>query len=78
MGEFDASVFSPTAYKPIILNEGDTLFLFIKTDDAIKTILLALIDAINTSPNTRLHLMILGADDLAIQQWANQNQIPTN
>jgi integrating conjugative element protein (TIGR03759 family) len=76
VGEFDASVFSPTAYKPIILNEGDTLFLFIKTDDAIKTVLLALIDAINTSPNTRLHLMILGADDLAIQQWANQNQIP--
>ena len=76
VGEFDASAFSPTAYKPIILNDGDTLFLFIKTDDAIKTVLLALIDAINTTSNTRLHLMILGADDLAIQQWANQHQIP--
>ena len=76
VGEFDATPYSPTAYKPIVLNQGDTLFLFIKTNDAIKTILLTLIEAINTSPDTRLHLMILGGDDLEIQQWANQNQIP--
>lgn len=76
VGEFDASPYSPVAYKPIRLNEGDTLFLFIKTNDAIKTILLTLMEAINASPNTRLHLMLMGMDDRAVQMWANQNQIP--
>lgn len=76
VGEFDASPYSPVAYKPIRLNEGDTLFLFIKTDDAIKTVLLTLMEAINASPNTRLHLMLMGMDDRAVQVWANLNQIP--
>ncbi|QLZ70964.1 TIGR03759 family integrating conjugative element protein (plasmid) [Legionella sp. PC1000] len=76
VGEFDASPYSPVAYKPIRLNEGDTLFLFIKTDDAIKTVLLTLMEAINASSNTRLHLMLMGMDDNAVQVWANLNQIP--
>ena len=76
VGDFDASPYAPSAYKPIILNSGDTLYLFIKTDDAIKTILLSLIEAINTSANTRLHIMLLECDDIGIQLWANQNQIP--
>jgi len=76
VGEFDASPYSPAAYKPIRLYEGDTLFLFVKTDDAVKTVLLTLIDAINANPNTKLHFMLLGMDDHAVQLWANQNQIP--
>lgn len=76
VGDFDPTPFSPAVYKPIELNQGDSLFLFITSDDPIKTILLALIDAVNTTPNTRLNLMILHADDLSIQLWANKNQLP--
>jgi integrating conjugative element protein (TIGR03759 family) len=76
VGQFDASPYAPSAYKPIALNRGDTLFLFMKPGDAVKTVLLALINAINTSPDTHLHLMLLESDDTAIQLWANQNQIP--
>ncbi|KTC94857.1 TIGR03759 family integrating conjugative element protein [Legionella feeleii] len=76
VGDFDPSPYSPTAYKPIRLHEGDTLFLFIKPEDAIKTVLLTLIDAMNASANTRLHLMLMSMDDSAIQAWANQHQIP--
>lgn len=76
VGDFDPAPFSPLAYKPITLNSGDNLFLFIKPDDAIKTVLLALMDAINTTDDTHLHIMLLKTDDLGIQQWANMNQIP--
>lgn len=76
VGDFDPTPYSPAAYKPIILSPGDTLFLFVKPDDAVKTIVLSLIDAVNTTPNTRLNLMILKADDVAIQLWANEHQLP--
>lgn len=75
VGDFDPTPYSPAAYKPIVLSPGDTLFLFVKPDDAVKTILLSLIDAVNTTPHTRLNLMILKADDVAIQQWANEHQL---
>lgn len=76
VGEFDVSAYAPSAYKPVMLNEGDTLFLFIKVDDPIKTVLLTLIDALRSSSHTRLNLMLLHVDEISIQQWANQNQIP--
>lgn len=76
VGEFDKTPFSPMAYRPVTLNAGDTLFLFIKPDDAVRTVLLTLMDAVNITPDTRLNLMFLNADDTRIQQWANFNQIP--
>ncbi|EHL30520.1 TIGR03759 family integrating conjugative element protein [Legionella drancourtii] len=76
VGHFDPTPYSPAAYKPITLNQGDTLFLFVKPEDPIKTVLLALIEAVNTTSDTRLNLMILKADTTGIQLWANQNQIP--
>lgn len=76
VGEFDKTPFSPMAYRPVTLDAGDTLFLFIKPDDAIRTVLLTLMDAVNIAPDTRLHIMFLSADDSRIQQWANVNQIP--
>jgi integrating conjugative element protein (TIGR03759 family) len=33
-------------------------------------------DAIESTPNTKLHLMLLSNDDLTIQHWANRHQIP--
>jgi integrating conjugative element protein (TIGR03759 family) len=76
VGDFDPSPYSPYAHKPVQLNQGDTLYLFIKPDDAIKTILMILTEAIENTPDTHLHLMLLERDDLSIQLWANKNQIP--
>lgn len=76
VGDFDPSPYSPYAHKPVQLAQGDTLYLFLKETDAAKTILLMLIEAIEQTPDTHLHLMLLGFDDVSIQIWANQHQIP--
>ncbi|HFL2715770.1 TPA: TIGR03759 family integrating conjugative element protein [Legionella pneumophila] len=76
VGDFDPSPYSPYAHKPIQLNPGDTLFFFIKDKDPINSILMTLFEAIEQTPNTQLHLMLLDMDDSAIQLWANQHQVP--
>lgn len=76
VGDFDPSPFSPYNHKSVKLDSGDTLYLFIKPDEAVTGILLVLIDAIESTPETRLNLMFLESDDLTIQQWANKHQIP--
>ncbi|MGQ3887839.1 TIGR03759 family integrating conjugative element protein [Legionella sp. CNM-1927-20] len=75
VGNFDPTPFSPYAHKPVQLTGGDILYLFIKPDESVVSILLSLIDAINTTPNTFLHIMLLESDDMAIQLWANQHQL---
>lgn len=76
VGDFDPSPYSPYAHQPIQLKEGEVLYLFIKPDDAVTTILMQLIDAIHRTPNTRLNLLFLDMDNTAIQLWANRHQIP--
>ncbi|HBC0466360.1 TPA: TIGR03759 family integrating conjugative element protein [Legionella pneumophila] len=76
VGDFDPSPYSPYAHQPIQLKAGETLYFFIKPDDAVTTILLQLIDAINRTPNTKLNLFFLDMDNYAIQLWANRYQIP--
>jgi integrating conjugative element protein (TIGR03759 family) len=76
VGDFDPSPYSPYAHQPIQLTQGDTLYLFIKPDEAVKTIVMTLTEAIESNPTTRLHLMLLDSDDLSIQLWANRHQIP--
>lgn len=78
IGDFDPSPYSPYAHQPIQLKEGETLYFFIRSDDAVTTILLQLIDAINRTPNTRLNMLFLDMDNDAIQLWANKHQIPMN
>lgn len=78
VGDFDPSPYSPYAHQPIQLKEGETLYFFIRPDDAVTTILLQLIDAINRTPNTRLNLLFLDMDNNAIQLWANRHQLPIN
>ncbi|HAT1945790.1 TPA: TIGR03759 family integrating conjugative element protein [Legionella pneumophila] len=76
IGDFDPSPYSPYAYKPVQLSQGDTLYFFIKEQDSVKTILLMLFEGIEQTPDTKLHLMLLDMNDTAIQIWANQHQIP--
>ena len=76
IGEFDTSLYAPNNYKPMTLIAHDTLYWFITPEHAVKTVLLPLIEAIQSTPNATLHLMLLGADDVEIQQWANRQQIP--
>lgn len=76
VGDFDPAPYSPYAQQPIQLSKDDVLYLFVKPDEAVKTILLILTEAIEKTSNTRLHLMLLDSDDLSIQLWANKNQIP--
>lgn len=77
VGDFDPKPYSPYAHKPLQLSEGETLYFFIKQDDAVKSVLMLLIDAIDTTPNTRLNILLINSDDVSIQLWANQHQIPT-
>ena len=76
VGEFDPSPYAPDNYKPMALKPNDTLYWFIKPEHAVKTVLLPLIEALQSTPNTTLHLMLLGADDAGVQLWANVQQIP--
>lgn len=76
VGDFDPKPFSPYAHQPLLLDQNDTLYFFVKPDEAIKSVLMLLLDAIKITPNTRLHIMMLGSDELSIQLWANQHQIP--
>lgn len=78
VGDFDLSPYSPYSHQPVHLNSGETLYLFIKQEDAVRTILLTLFDAIENTPNTQLHIMLLDCDDTAIQLWANKNQLPAH
>lgn len=76
VGEFDLAPYSPYAHQPVSLAPGERLYFFIKPYDAVKSILLLLIDAIEKTPDTQLNIMLMDADDMTIQQWANQQQIP--
>jgi integrating conjugative element protein (TIGR03759 family) len=76
VGDFDPTPYSPYAHKPLHLNDGETLYFFITPDTAVKTVLMLLIEAIDATPNTRLHVLFLESDDLSIQLWANQHQVP--
>ena len=76
VGNFDPSPYSPYAHQPIQLKSGERLYLFIKTDDAVKIILMQLIDSLSRTPNTQLNLLFVDMDSDAIQLWANRQQIP--
>jgi len=76
VGDFDPAPFSPHAYKPLNLSTGESLYLFVKDDDAIKTVLMMLIEAIAETPNTQLNLLFLDMDAEAIQTWANRHEVP--
>ncbi|RUQ85142.1 TIGR03759 family integrating conjugative element protein [Legionella septentrionalis] len=76
VGNFDPFPYSPYAHQPLSLKEGDNLYFFIRENDAVRTILLQIIDAITTSQNTKLQLLFVEMDNEAIQLWANRNQIP--
>lgn len=76
VGDFDPSPYSPYAHQPIQLKPGERLYLFVKADDAVKTILMQLVDAVIRTPNTQLNLLFIDMDSDAIQLWANRQQIP--
>lgn len=76
VGNFNPAPYSPYTHQPIQLIPNDTLHFFVKPTEAVKTILLVLIEAIEKTPNTHLNLYLLGSDDSSIQHWANKQQIP--
>ncbi|WP_133130227.1 TIGR03759 family integrating conjugative element protein [Legionella yabuuchiae] len=76
VGDFDPSPYSPFAHQPIQLKSGEHLYLFVKADDAVKTILMQLVDAVSRTSKTKLNLLFVDMDSDAIQLWANRQQIP--
>jgi len=76
VGEFDKKPFSPRAYKPIFIKNGDTLDFFLTVDSPVKTIIAELVKAISINPGTALNIYLVGAEVGDIQQWANQHSIP--
>jgi integrating conjugative element protein (TIGR03759 family) len=75
---FDASKYSPYAYRPIKLKSGQQLHFYIKKDDAVTTLIAPLIKAIDESQNTLLVLNCLDCDSSDMQLWANNHNIPKN
>ena len=75
VGAFDKAPFAPVNYKPIALNPQDALYLFVTPKQAIKNVLMSLTDAIDKTPGSQLHVMLLDADDMGVQLWANQAQL---
>ncbi|STX55457.1 bile acid beta-glucosidase [Legionella beliardensis] len=69
---FDPTPYSPMAHKPVPLTAGDALFLFVKPTDACKSIVMTLSEAVLQNPGTRLHLMVLEADNGEIQDLAHR------
>lgn len=76
VGKFNASTYAPITYQSIQLKAKDNLYLFVKPNDPIRTVLLTLISTVKTTTDVKLHIMLLEASDVAIQIWANQHQIP--
>lgn len=70
--DFDPTPYSPVAHKPVHLQTGDELFLFLTPMDASKNIVMTLSDAVVHNPGTKLHFMVLNADDKAIQELAHR------
>jgi integrating conjugative element protein (TIGR03759 family) len=75
VGNFDPAPFSPYAHQPVQLQQGEILYFFIKQEDTVETILMLLQEAIEATPNTTLHLMLLDSDSVGIQLWANKHQL---
>lgn len=69
--DFDPSLYSPMAHKPIQLVAKDELFLFIKPTDSSKSIVMTLMDAVVSNPGTKVHLMFLDASTEVIQNLAH-------
>lgn len=73
---FDSSKYSPHAYRPIQLKNGQQLHFYFKKDNAVKTLVSPLIKAIEESQNTILVLGCIDCTHLDMQLWANNHQIP--
>ncbi|MGQ3890139.1 TIGR03759 family integrating conjugative element protein [Legionella sp. CNM-1927-20] len=71
-GDFDPTVYSPMAHKPVSLTTGDMLFLFLRPEDASRSIIMTLSEAVVQNPGTKLHLLVLEADNRAIQNLAHR------
>jgi len=76
VGNFDPSPYSPYAHTPLQLKTGESLYLFVRQDDAIKTILMTLLEAIKSQPKSQLHFLFVGMNDEDIQLWASRQQLP--
>ena len=75
VGDFNPAPFSPHAYRPLQLSPGESLFLFIKPEDNLQTVLMVLQEAILETPNTKLHLLLLDMSEPEIQAWAAQHEV---
>ncbi|WP_028389157.1 TIGR03759 family integrating conjugative element protein [Legionella fairfieldensis] len=70
--DFDPRPYSPVSHTPVQLKAGDELFLFIRLEDSAQSMAMMLSDAVLKYPGTRLHFMILKADNAAIQALAHR------
>lgn len=76
VGDFNPAPYSPHAYRPIKLLQGEMLYLFVDAKDQAQTILMVLKGAILETPNTRLHVFFLHMNNTDIHNWAKRHEIP--
>lgn len=73
---FDASKYSPHAYRPIKLKAGQQLHFYVKKDDPISTLIAPLVTAVAESQQSLLVINCLNCDQEELQLLANKHSLP--
>ncbi len=78
--KFDYAKFSPYNYKPVSLQSGDKLMLFVGLDNEVKPIVSSLMGSIIKNPSIQLNIFFVGKAPSveAINHWASSQNIPPN
>tara|TARA_B110000908_G_C10173398_1_gene412039 strand:+ start:231 stop:1070 length:840 start_codon:yes stop_codon:yes gene_type:complete len=76
INDFDTKPYSPYSQKLISLSIGDELHLFTSKKDSVKIMLSALVEAVRTTPNTKLSIYITDATSQEAQDFANKQSLP--
>ena len=76
INDFDTKPYSPYSKNLISLSVGDELHLFISKNESLKVMLSALVEAVRTTPNTRLSMYLIDASNVEAQEFANKHSLP--
>jgi len=75
---FDYEKFSPLKYKPIVLQTGDQLQLFLAKGQSVSAIMSVLVADLKHTEKTKLNVYFVGKDvtEKSVQTWARKLALP--
>ncbi len=76
--KFNEQKFSPYNYKPVSLQSGDKLMLFIHPDDEVRPIIASLLGSLQKNKNVSLNVFFVGnkIKKSNLETWARDQNIP--